>query len=165
MHNILVVDDDALTLESISDVLANVKCATDCEAYELFLANNGSEALQILSDNQNSIDLVITDIAMPDFSGFDVLASITNSSELQHIPVILLSANTDNNYVKNGFKKGAVEFIDKPFNNSELINTVAEILHPQKDYNQVIIQRRNDFFNLKNTMLKLLHFCRQWVKS
>jgi CheY-like chemotaxis protein len=157
MFKILVVDDDALTLESIADVLGNVNCASKCVVYELLLAKNGSEALQILFDSQISIDLVITDISMPDFSGFDILASITNSSELQHIPVILLSANTDNNHVKNGFRKGAVEFIDKPFNNSELIETVAEILHPQKDYVEVNIQRRNDFFNLKNTMREISH--------
>lgn len=157
MFKILVVDDDALTLESIADVLGNVNYTSKRVVYELLLARNGSEALKILFDSQISIDLVITDISMPDLSGFDLLARITNSSELQHIPVILLSGNSDKEHIKNGFRKGAIEFIDKPFNNYELIETVAEILHPQKEYIKVNIQRRNDFFNLKNTMREISH--------
>ena len=67
--------------------------------YELVEASNGLEAVTVLSQQYNEISLVLLDIVMPMMDGFEVLASMNKSGYIDHIPVIMISAETSSVYI------------------------------------------------------------------
>jgi len=114
--NILVCDDDKEILEAITIYLQN-------EGYIVFKAANGLEALQALEENQ--IHLVIMDIMMPKLDGMRATLKIRESS---NIPVIILSAKSEDTDKIIGLNMGADDYITKPFNPLELIARVKSQL-------------------------------------
>lgn len=144
-HNILVVDDDTIILESISDVLSN-------QQYTIVTVTNGIDALEILNNPNCKIDLIISDIAMPELTGFDILSKIARTPSLNHIPVILLSANNDKDIIRKGFRYGAVEFLDKPFRNAELLSIVHETLDDDQEIRKTNIQKAKHLIGLQKTL-------------
>ena len=143
----LVVDDDDLILQSVFDVL-------DDEGFVVHTAKDGTEALNKIFNHQNNYDLVISDIAMPNLTGFDILKKVNTKPEYSHIPFILLSANNNKEFVKKGFKNGAVEFLDKSFNNFQLVKSIKEVLSNNGNTN---VKRIKSLQNLRNTIQKLSH--------
>ena len=110
--NILVVDDDRDIVESISIFLAN-------ENYNILKAYDGLEAIEILNDNE--VHLMILDIMMPKLDGIKTLVKLRES---KNIPVILLSAKSEDTDKIFGLAAGADDYITKPFNPSELVARV-----------------------------------------
>lgn len=110
-QRILVVDDDEGLQEYIQRELS--------ASYKVVTANNGSEALQILL--QERIDLVISDVAMPEMDGFTLLKKIRNNENISHIPVILLTSQVEADSRMMGWNVGADGFMDKPFLMEELL--------------------------------------------
>ncbi|NBG87469.1 hybrid sensor histidine kinase/response regulator [Isachenkonia alkalipeptolytica] len=107
---ILIVDDVAQNIQLIANFLK--------EDYELAFALHGKEAVhQAL---QNSFDLVLLDIMMPEVDGFKVCEVLKNEEKTKEVPVIFLTAKTDHQSIKKGFDLGGVDYITKPFNGSEL---------------------------------------------
>ncbi|MFD2532925.1 response regulator [Gracilimonas halophila] len=149
-HQILVVDDDDLVLQSITDVLGDA-------GYLVHTAKNGTEALNKINDPKTHYDLVISDIAMPNLSGFDLLKKANSSPNRYYIPFILLSANNNKEFVKKGFKNGAVEFLDKPFNNAELLKSIDDVLINEQATNNRNVARIKKLNGLQDTIQKLNH--------
>lgn len=114
--NILVVDDDREIVDSICIFLNG-------EGYKAFKAYDGIEALEILSEND--IHLMILDIMMPKLDGIKTLLKLR---ETRNIPVILLSAKSEDNDKIFGLTAGADDYVTKPFNPSELIARVKSQL-------------------------------------
>ncbi len=114
--NILVVDDDREIVESISIFLK-------AEGYSVFCAYDGIEALDVLSEN--SIQLMILDIMMPVLDGINTLMQLRKS---KNIPVILLSAKSEDADKILGLTAGADDYVTKPFNPSELMARVKSQL-------------------------------------
>ncbi|MBQ4628973.1 MAG: response regulator transcription factor [Clostridia bacterium] len=114
--NILVVDDDREIVESIAIFLSG-------ENYRVFKAYNGIEALEILSEND--IHLMILDIMMPYLDGIKTLMKLRES---RNIPVILLSAKSEDADKILGLTAGADDYVTKPFNPSELVARVKSHL-------------------------------------
>ena len=110
--NILVVDDDRDIVESIAIFLTN-------ENYNILRAYDGLEAIEILNDNE--VHLMILDIMMPKLDGIKTLIKLR---ETKNIPVILLSAKSEDTDKIFGLAAGADDYITKPFNPSELIARV-----------------------------------------
>ena len=110
--NILVVDDDRDIVESIAIFLAN-------ENYKILKAYDGLEAIEILNDNE--VHLMILDIMMPKLDGIKTLIKLRES---KNIPVILLSAKSEDTDKIFGLAAGADDYITKPFNPSELVARV-----------------------------------------
>lgn len=113
---ILVVDDDREIVESISIFLGG-------EGYKVLKAYNGIDALDILSDNE--VHLMILDIMMPKFDGIKTLMKLRES---RNIPVILLSAKSEDADKILGLTAGADDYVTKPFNPSELVARVKSQL-------------------------------------
>lgn len=111
MH-ILVVDDDKEIVDSIAIFLS-------AENYTVFKAYNGLEALELLAEKE--IHLIILDIMMPQLDGIKTLMQLRQS---QNIPVILLSAKSEDNDKIFGLAAGADDYVTKPFNPSELVARV-----------------------------------------
>ena len=105
-QNILIVDDEKSLLESLKEGLKSYE-----EKWEIFTALNGKEALQILQ--QNTIDLVITDLKMPVMDGFELLGEM--SKKFPETPVIVMSAYANEETIKSLEKYGIDIFLDKTF--------------------------------------------------
>ena len=110
--NILVVDDDREIVDSISIFLSG-------EGYTVLKAYNGIEALDVLSEQD--LHLMILDIMMPKLDGIKTLMKLRES---KNIPVILLSAKSEDADKILGLTAGADDYVVKPFNPSELVARV-----------------------------------------
>ena len=113
MYNILVCDDDKEIVKAIEIYLSK-------EGYNILKAYNGYEALEILKKNSN-IQLIILDIMMPKLDGIET-ANIIRKDKA--IPIIMLSAKSEDYDKISGLNNGADDYITKPFNPLELIARV-----------------------------------------
>ncbi len=114
--NILVCDDDKEILEAI-------KIYLDHEGYKVYKASNGLAALEVVKENE--IHLVIMDVMMPQMDGLRATMKIR---EDKNIPVIMLSAKSEDTDKIMGLNMGADDYITKPFNPLELIARVKSQL-------------------------------------
>jgi len=114
--NILIVDDDREIVESIGIFLAG-------EGYAIIKAYDGLEALDAVHENE--IHLMILDVMMPRLDGIKTLMKIRES---KNIPVILLSAKSEDNDKIFGLTAGADDYVTKPFSPSELVARVKSQL-------------------------------------
>ncbi len=112
MYNILVCDDDKEIVNAIDIYLEK-------EGYKIYKAYNGREALNII--NKIEIHLVILDIMMPELDGISVAEEIR---EDKAIPIIMLSAKSEDYDKIKGLNVGADDYVTKPFNPMELIARV-----------------------------------------
>lgn len=112
MYNILVVDDD-------KEIVGAIEIYLKKEGYHIIKAYNGNQALKIIKENE--IHLVILDIMMPEKDGIETLEEIRKEKS---IPVILLSAKSEDYDKIGGLNSGADDYITKPFNPLELIARV-----------------------------------------
>ena len=110
--NILVVDDDREIVNAICKLL-------ESEGYKTLKAYDGLDAIDIL--NQNTVHLIILDIMMPNQDGLTTTMKIRNE---KNIPIILLSAKTQESDIVLGLSMGADDYISKPYAPSELLARV-----------------------------------------
>jgi diguanylate cyclase (GGDEF)-like protein len=126
MSRILVVDDVPANVEILSFHLGD-------EGYDVVEAQSGEQALALLnSDTEPDIDLVLLDVMMPVMSGLDVLAQIKRNSETEHIPVILVTANAEDQNVAEGLDMGAFDYIIKPYSLMVLLARVRAALREKE---------------------------------
>ena len=112
MYNVLVVDDD-------KEIVGAIEIYLKKEGYNIIKAYNGNQALQKIRENE--IHLVLLDIMMPEKDGIETLEEIRKDKS---IPVILLSAKSEDYDKIGGLNSGADDYITKPFNPLELIARV-----------------------------------------
>lgn len=112
MYNVLVVDDD-------KEIVGAIEIYLKKEGYNILKAYNGNQALKIVQENE--IHLIILDIMMPEKDGIETLEEIRKDKS---IPVILLSAKSEDYDKIGGLNSGADDYITKPFNPLELIARV-----------------------------------------
>lgn len=115
-YHILVADDDREIVDSLSRLL-------ELEGYEVLRAYDGMEALKILEENE--IHLLILDIMMPRLDGLSTLQRLRSR---HNIPVIMLSAKTEENDKVIGLSVGADDYVTKPYNTAELMARVKSQL-------------------------------------
>jgi len=115
---VLLVDDNEEILDFISDDLS--------EKYSVITARNGREALDLL--NIHSVQLVISDIMMPEIDGFELCRRIKSDFEYSHIPVVLLTAKNTLQSKIEGLELGADAYIEKPFSPEHLQVQIANLL-------------------------------------
>lgn len=120
---ILVVDDNAKNLQLISSLLGKA-------GYKVHAANTGAKALRYLEKRYP--DIILLDVMMPDMNGFEVCKQLKDEESLEDIPVIFLTAKNDSGDVVEGFQAGAVDYITKPFNSSEVLVRLANHLKLRK---------------------------------
>lgn len=123
MTRILLVEDDALLLEVMSNIL-------EAEGYEMHCAPNGKLALDLFVANHP--DLVISDIMMPEMDGFELLRSIRMMPAGITVPFLFLSARTERTDVTMARALGVDDYLFKPFDAPELVETVRARLNRRK---------------------------------
>ncbi len=116
---ILIVDDDKLQLKAISHTL-------QLDGYETVLAENGFEALDVI--NKDKIDLIISDVMMPNISGLGLL-SLLKQFYFNKIPVIIISSLDKADVVLHSIGLGAVDFVSKPIDFRELLARIKKYAH------------------------------------
>lgn len=121
--NILVVDDNDANREILSRRLKQ-------QGYRIVMAENGYRALEQLE--RASFDLVLLDVMMPGMDGHEVLRRIKSDSKLRHIPVLIISANTELDSVIKCIERGAEDYLSKPFNPTLLKARIGAILEKQR---------------------------------
>ena len=131
---ILIVDDTPKNIQLLGTVLKNV-------GYKIIVASNGIQALGILEKIKP--DLILLDVMMPDLDGYETCKRIKESEKLKNIPVIFLTAKTQPEDIVKGFDLGAVDYIVKPFNSSELLARVKT--HLELKFNQELLQTLLNF--------------------
>ena len=105
---ILVVDDFA----SIRDFVCTV---LEQRGYNTLKASNGKEAFRIIKEDGQSVNLVLTDYNMPDWTGFELLQRIKSDPAFSNIPVIFLTTEADPEKMRNAKKAGLTAWIKKPY--------------------------------------------------
>lgn len=96
--------------------------------YDVLVAANGQEALEIIDDHADDIDLILSDIMMPVMNGMELCNRVKNDINLSHIPFIMLTARTSDEQVLSGLKEGADDYITKPFNLDILLLRIQRLL-------------------------------------
>ncbi len=116
MYNILVCDDE-------KDIVSAIRIYLTTAGYNIYEAYNGREALEMVK--QNDIHLVIMDVMMPEMDGITAMVKIRETTNL---PVIMLTAKSEDTDKILGLEVGADDYITKPFNPVELIARVKSQL-------------------------------------
>ena len=117
MKKILIVDDEKITLRMTQHILAT--------QYETICATSGAEAIHLYKHERP--DMILTDLHMPQMSGFE-LQSTLQEQYAEHIPVMFMTADEDEETEGKGFEAGAVDFIRKPFRADVLLRRIENIL-------------------------------------
>ncbi len=123
-YNILCVDDESINLDIVTEILHN---------YTVYLAMDALNAFDIL--DKISIDLILLDVMMPDINGFELCKRIKEDSRISDIPVIFITANSQDETIYNAFEYGGVDFIKKPLNVIDLQQRVKLHLKQKNTFN------------------------------
>jgi PAS domain S-box-containing protein len=131
MKKILVIDDE----ESIR---LNIELVLSHEGFSPVLARNGAEGIE--KAKHEVPDLILCDVLMPDCSGFSVLDAVKNYQPTSLIPFIFLTGKTEKEDIRRGMLSGVDDYIPKPFDISELVQTVRTQL---KKYDKILEETEN----------------------
>ncbi len=116
--SILVVDDNPKYLED----------ALPMYGYDVAVAQDGIEALKILTEKEGEFDLILLDVMMPNMDGWDTLKAIRSNKNFKYIPVIMITAVSEDQKVVSGLKIGADDYIVKPFILPNLLARIEAVL-------------------------------------
>lgn len=131
-NKILVVDDSVANLDYLKDLLKEY-------SYKVAIAKNGKTAIQ--KAKSQTFDLILLDFVMPDMNGLEVCKEIKSINIQQDTPIIFLTANQDEDILKQAFEAGAVDYIRKPFSNTELISRVKNHLNLVQNKKELAIAK------------------------
>lgn len=118
---ILVVDDSMVNLAVLDEMLESL-------GFDVYLANNGERCL--LTARQIQPDLILLDVMMPGWDGYETCKRLKNDEEVSHIPVLFLSGLDDTKNKVRALEAGGVDYVSKPFQEAELlarVNTHLEL--------------------------------------
>jgi DNA-binding response OmpR family regulator len=136
MSKILIVDDNAVLLETISDLLITY-------GYEVDILHSATKALKQLGENQ--YDMIISDVNMPGITGMELLERIRNTVN-ETIPVILMTGEITTDYAIKAIRLGASDFIGKPIDVKGLLHAIK--LHLKRNKQQNLQLALRDLINV-----------------
>lgn len=164
-QTILVVDDE-------QDLLDLIEYNLRQEGYDVLKAENGKDGIQMAKEHMP--DLVLLDIMMPQMDGIEVCDRMREDSTLSHIPIIFLTARSDEKTEIEGLNKGADDFITKPISTTKLVSRIKAVLRRfeeteekvQKlsvhdleiDKDRYIVTRGDEEFQLPRKEFELLYY-------
>lgn len=113
---VLLADDAEMNRDILSFILG--------DDYEIIEAADGEEAINILNECRDEIWCLLLDLNMPKKNGFDVLAEMNRTDLIESVPVIMITAEEDDDYKKRAFELGVTDFIRRPFDGYIVKNRV-----------------------------------------
>ncbi|MCX7914424.1 MAG: response regulator, partial [Thermodesulfovibrionales bacterium] len=141
MKRIFVIDDEPDIVELVSYNLRK-------SGFEVDYALDGEVALEKLKDEK--YDLVVLDLMLPSIDGYQLCSFIRNNPKLSHVPIIMLTARTDEFDKVHGLEMGADDYITKPFSPKELVARVKAIIRRTEP--QLLVE---DVQDRKSSILKI----------
>lgn len=121
-----VKDATVLIVEDNRELLNYLKYEFSFEMKSVLVAGNGVEAVKVLSENK--VDVIVSDVMMPEMDGFALCRYVKTTLAVSHIPVILLTARSDESSRMLGYKNGADDYITKPFELVTLRDSIDRLL-------------------------------------
>jgi len=146
LYDILIVDDVNQNIQTLAASLSTYP------SFNISYSQGGIDALKTM--NYSPPDIVLLDITMPEFDGFDVIKAMKSSPKLKDIPVIFLTASHDIESQAIAFNLGAVDYVPKPFNSAIVIKRVQVHLQLKASLEKIALQ--NYEITQQNEMLKQL---------
>ena len=120
LPQLLVVDDSEMNREILKEILG--------KEYRILEACDGEEALKILEQYGPEISLVLLDIIMPKMDGFEVLAYMNRDKWIEDIPVIMISSEGSESYIRRAYELGASDYISRPFDAKVVYQRVINMI-------------------------------------
>ena len=118
MYNVLIIDDD-------KELCALMTKCVEQENLSAIVAYNGIKGLRLIDESKDSCSLIILDVMLPDIDGFQILKKIRDTS---NIPVLMLTANSNEEDKVFGLRLGADDYLTKPFSINELMARVNSLI-------------------------------------
>ena len=138
---LLIVDDTKINIDILIELLGGV--------YDILVSLNSARALELIEDNH--IDLILLDILMPGINGYDLCRVLKSKESTASIPVIFITANSDEESIETAFEVGGIDYITKPFKALELLARIKthlktkELLHDlEESHKELEIQASQD---------------------
>lgn len=116
---ILIADNDEANVQLLTDIC-------QAENLEVLVAQDGAETLARIHEEHP--DLVLLDVMMPQLDGFEVLQKLRDQPSTRALPVILVTAVSDDDSIRRGYQLGANDYITKPFKVAELISRMSSLI-------------------------------------
>ena len=163
--NILCIDD----IESNLFILTSLFETVENSSYEIFTALSAEDGFEILRNTK--IDLILLDVMMPEVDGFAMAKMVKSNKKLKNIPIIFVTAKTDDETIERCYGVGGSDYVSKPFNHIELLKRIdfhlkfrdkEKLLQKEKEYAQnivdlqdniIIITDGNQVINLNKALL------------
>ena len=127
MNSVLIIDDD-------KELCALMKKCVEQENLSAVVAHGGLEGLRLLEENKDACSLIILDVMMPDMDGFQVLQKIW---EKNNVPVLMLTAKSDEEDKVSGLRLGADDYLTKPFSINELMARIHSLVRRYTTLNPI----------------------------
>lgn len=143
MASILIVDDN----KQIVDVLSKY---SENEGYKIFVAYNGYDGLAIFE--KENPDIILLDVMLPDIDGFSICKKIRETS---NVPIIMITARSDDFEKIMGLDIGADDYIIKPFSNAEVMARVRAMLRRSKLDSKNVVEFDNIYANFEEYDVKI----------
>ena len=124
MKKILLVDDE-------QDIVETLKFVLEAEGYTCFCAYNGEDGLKLAKEIIP--DLMVLDVMMPKINGFKISRLLKYDAKYKNIPIIMLTARSQDSDKKIGEETGADVYITKPFDLDDVVSTVAKLLKEKEN--------------------------------
>ena len=121
MKKVILIADDSATIRKF------VSFSLTTKGFEIIPVSDGMEALEKLP--QREVDLIITDLNMPNVDGFELISTIRGNEEYTDIPIIILSSLSSQDEVNKGLSMGANSYLVKPFDPQRILYEVSKYLN------------------------------------
>ena len=134
METILIVDDTKLNLQILTQLLE--------QNYDLIVCKDGKSAIELAHEEEPH--LILLDIVMPDMDGFEVCKKLKSTDKTKDIPIIFISAKSDENIIEMAYDLGGSDYVTKPFRPKELKARVKRELKLLKLQNELNVLASTD---------------------
>lgn len=158
-QRILVVDDSKMNREILCEMLK--------DDFEIIEATNGQECVSLIEQYGKEISLVLLDIVMPVMDGFEILMYMNRNHWIEDVPVIMISSEESENYIRKAFKFGVSDYISRPFDSKvvyqrvfntiklyakqrRLISMVSDQMHEKEKNNQMMVEVLSQIMEFRN---------------
>ncbi|MCE5235132.1 MAG: HD domain-containing phosphohydrolase [Clostridiaceae bacterium] len=148
MEKILIADDIVINRRILETILQDEYCC--------IMAENGKQAVERALENAGSLSLILLDIMMPEYDGYEVLRILKKNRLTKDIPVVLITSLDTENDESRGLSEGAIDYITKPFNAQIVrcrVNNHVELKRHQDMLQELIDLRTRKIIEIRESLL------------
>ena len=144
-----------------------ILCEMLKDDFEIIEATNGQECVSLIEQYGKEISLVLLDIVMPIMDGFEILMYMNRNHWIEDVPVIMISSEESENYIRKAFKFGVSDYISRPFDSKvvyqrvfntiklyakqrRLISMVSDQMHEKEKNNQMMVEVLSQIMEFRN---------------